>query len=88
MPRYQVDRCICRKRSFEEIKAYARRNDIESVKILKEQSYCSDSCGLCEPYVAHLLRSGQTSFEPGAFYRGGGDRGGDAGNDKKNSRDE
>ncbi|MDZ7771871.1 MAG: (2Fe-2S)-binding protein [Balneolaceae bacterium] len=69
MSRYKVDRCICRNRSFEEIRDYARRNDIDSVEVLKERSYCSDSCGLCEPYVAHLLCSGRTVFEPGEFYR-------------------
>lgn len=69
MSQYQVDRCICHSRSFEEIRDFARRQRIETLEKLQEAEYCSCGCGLCEPYVKILLETGRTEFEAGEFYR-------------------
>lgn len=69
MARNKVSRCICHKRSFEEIREHAREEGYDSVDELKEEDYCSRGCGLCEPYVEMVLETGETEFEPGAFYR-------------------
>lgn len=64
-----VTKCICHSRTFEEIKEYARENDITSVEELKRIKYCSSSCGLCSPYVELVLETGETEFRPGAYYK-------------------
>lgn len=69
MGRNKVTRCICHKRSFEEIKIYATEHDLSSVDDLQNHNYCSNSCGLCAPYVEVTLETGQTEFTPGEPYR-------------------
>ncbi len=64
-----VTQCICHGRSFKEIKEYARENGITSVEELKRAKYCSNSCGLCSPYVELVLETGETEFRPGAYYK-------------------
>jgi NAD(P)H-nitrite reductase large subunit len=69
MSRFTVSKCICHKKDFSEIKLYVEKNDISSVSELQEQNYCSCGCGLCVPYIELMLETGETSFEPGAFYK-------------------
>lgn len=69
MSRFQVTKCICHDKPFEQIKDYAREHDISSLEELQEIRYCSCSCRLCAPYVEVMLETGQTEFEPGAFYK-------------------
>lgn len=60
---YSVTKCICHNRSFEQIKAYAKRNRIDTVEELQERYICSCSCQQCLPYVKRMLKTGETSFE-------------------------
>lgn len=69
MARNKVTRCICHKHSFEEVKRYASEHQLTSVDQLQEHDFCSNSCGLCAPYVEVLLETGQTEFRPGEPYR-------------------
>lgn len=64
-----VTKCICHNRSFDEIKEYANEQDIGTVEELQSRKYCSCGCGLCSPYVEMVLRTGETEFTPGAYYR-------------------
>ncbi|MDR9416139.1 MAG: hypothetical protein RI564_07635 [Gracilimonas sp.] len=69
MSRFKVSKCICHERNFEEIKEYAGGHGYDSVEELQADNYCSCSCGLCIPYVELMLKTGETKFEPGAFYK-------------------
>lgn len=69
MPKRTVDKCICHDKSFEEIKQYASEKNIQSVEELRSARFCSCGCGLCGPYVEMVLDTGETAFEPGAYYR-------------------
>ncbi len=67
MSRFLVNRCICQKRSFEEIKAYAKAHQITDIKELQAKEICSNKCHMCAPYVELVLETGEVSFEPGAY---------------------
>jgi NAD(P)H-nitrite reductase large subunit len=69
MSRYLVNRCICHSRSFKEIKAYAEESGITSVEELQAEDFCSCGCGLCIPYIELMFETGDTKFEPGAYYK-------------------
>lgn len=69
MAALNVTRCICHNRSFEEIKVYADKHDIETVEELRKRKFCSCGCQMCKPYIEMTLKTGETSFEPGAHYR-------------------
>jgi len=69
MPRNKVTKCICHKQSFKEIIAYADKHDLSSVDELQTHNFCSNSCGLCAPYVEQALETGQTKFSPGEPFR-------------------
>ena len=69
MARKSVTKCICHDRNFEEIKEYAANNNITSVVTLQERKICSGGCRMCAPYVQLMLETGETAFEPGAYYR-------------------
>lgn len=59
----EVNRCVCTGQTFAELKlrAEAIGRDFEA---LREQTGCAERCGLCEPYVRAMLRTGRTSFRP------------------------
>ncbi len=69
MAQNKVTKCICHDRSFEEVKTYAENQNISRVEDLQNHKFCSNSCGLCIPYVEVLLETGQTEFNPGEPYR-------------------
>lgn len=61
-----IERCICENRSFEEILRLTReKTDLNSVHALRSAGICCTGCRLCAPYIAEMLRTGRTSFEPG-----------------------
>ena len=64
-----VNRCICHRRSFQQLKEYAEAEDIEEVGQLVEQRMCGCGCGICIPYVKRMLRTGKTVFKPSVIYR-------------------
>ena len=57
----RIDRCVCMKRTFTELKelASARSLDFEA---LRTETGCGAGCGLCASYVKEMLRSGKTVF--------------------------
>lgn len=67
MSKYTVKKCICHKRTFQEIKEYAHDNGYQEVAELQADKYCSCQCGFCVPYVEMMLDTGETTFEPGAY---------------------
>lgn len=69
MGQFKVSKCICHKRDFAEIKAYAEEKGYQTVEELQTDKFCSCSCGLCIPYVELMLKTGDTEFEPGAYYK-------------------
>lgn len=68
MSEFLVSRCICHKKSFEEIKEFASNEGINKVEELQALSYCSNSCQMCKPYVELIFETGETAFKPGAYY--------------------
>ncbi|MDX1619063.1 MAG: hypothetical protein R3224_09775 [Balneolaceae bacterium] len=69
MSGYTVSKCICHDRRFEEIQEYARENGYTKFEELKQDRFCGCSCGMCEPYVEMMLKTGKTEFRPGEYYR-------------------
>ncbi|MBD3616175.1 MAG: hypothetical protein HUJ22_06330 [Gracilimonas sp.] len=69
MSRFLVSKCICHSREFSEIKEYAKENNFSSVEELQAQDFCGCGCGLCIPYIDLMLETGETAFEPGAYYK-------------------
>lgn len=69
MSSYLVSKCICHKKDFEEVKDYAETNGYSTVTELQKDNFCSNSCGLCIPYIELMFETGETEFEPGAYYR-------------------
>jgi len=60
-----VNRCICSNISFEEVKKLAAEKNFNSVEELQLNRVCCRHCELCRPYVEEMLRTGETSFNPG-----------------------
>lgn len=69
MARNKVTKCICHDKSFAEVEKYAQQHGFSSVSELQDDNFCSNSCGLCEPYVEIVLKEGQTEFTPGEPFR-------------------
>jgi len=57
-----VDRCICHKITFSDIKKIADNNNFSTIEELQRAKISSTNCKLCEPYVKEMLKSGKTSF--------------------------
>lgn len=64
----QVTKCVCHNRSFDDIKEYARENEISDLNTLQEQKFCSCGCQMCAPYVELMLETGKTAFVAGEPY--------------------
>jgi len=56
-----VSGCICRSTAFAELlpRAQARGWTLEE---LMKQTGCGAQCGLCRPYLARMLETGDTEF--------------------------
>jgi len=61
-----VDRCICLKISFADIKKIAEKKGYSSATELQTDGICCTDCKLCIPYVAEMLRTGKTEFTVGS----------------------
>ena len=64
-----VTKCVCHDRLFTEVKEYAEKEGLSTVEQLQNHNFCSNSCGLCIPYIEMMLETGQTVFSPGEPYR-------------------
>lgn len=60
---YRIDRCICHKRTFEEIKTFAEDQSFTTIEQLQVVKYCNCNCELCVPYVKKVLETGKTEFK-------------------------
>ena len=69
MAPFSVSRCICHKRDFVEVKEYAEEQGYTTIEELQADKFCSCSCGLCIPYIQLMFETGDTEFEPGAYYK-------------------
>lgn len=56
-----VTHCICHDISLARLREIAAAERLE-LDALKQRTGCCTGCGLCEPYVRLMLRTGQTSF--------------------------
>jgi len=65
----RVNRCVCHRRTFEELKEYAEHNDIDTAAELVENRLCGCGCGMCVPYVKLMLQTGQSTFKPADIYQ-------------------
>ncbi len=59
----EVNRCVCTGLSFADLKDRAERMG-GGFEALRRETGCGEGCGLCEPYVRAMLRTGRTSFRP------------------------
>jgi len=57
-----VDRCICHKITFSDIKKIADEKGYSTIEELQKANISSTNCKLCQPYVKEMLRNGKTSF--------------------------
>ncbi|HBX65854.1 MAG: hypothetical protein CL670_13845 [Balneola sp.] len=69
MSSFLVSKCICHKKNFNEVKEYAEANGYSKIEELQSDNFCSNSCGLCIPYIELMFETGETEFEPGAYYK-------------------
>jgi bacterioferritin-associated ferredoxin len=58
----QIDRCVCRDRTFDSLNKQAEANGIRTLSSLQKVVSFGDNCELCHPYVREMLRTGQTVF--------------------------
>jgi bacterioferritin-associated ferredoxin len=57
-----IDRCVCGNRLFADLLPQARAAGWDLAALMYETG-CGDQCGLCHPYLLHMLSSGQTVFD-------------------------
>lgn len=57
-----VNRCVCHKKTFEELMELARVNQIKSLGEMIDRGWCGTNCGLCHPYIESMLKTGDTEF--------------------------
>jgi bacterioferritin-associated ferredoxin len=58
----RIDRCICFGVTFDRCKTFSAVTPGCSLQELGEQLGVGTKCGLCKPYLAAMLRSGETCF--------------------------
>lgn len=57
----RIDRCVCKQRSFEELKSLAVSLDLD-LDMLALATGATTDCGRCRPWVARMLETGETCF--------------------------
>ena len=55
-----VTHCQCENLSFEQVLAWAKARGATTVTEIAEGLGCSTHCGLCAPFLAYALATGQT----------------------------
>lgn len=58
----RIDRCICSKVPFSELKEVAERSGASTLEQLQQVREFGVNCRLCHPYVRCMLRDGRTVF--------------------------
>lgn len=69
-----VTRCVCFERTFEELRRLCAERAWRSLEEVAAHTGCSTKCGLCGPYIARMLATGQTAFQPMSEMDGEGER--------------
>jgi bacterioferritin-associated ferredoxin len=57
-----VDRCVCFNCTFAELWQVAQTSGARSIEALQRHIPFGHRCGLCHPYVARMLQTGETRF--------------------------
>lgn len=57
-----VRACFCFPHTFAELKALAASEGWKTVEEITEAVGCGGNCGLCRPYLAKMLETGETAF--------------------------
>lgn len=60
---YRIERCVCFDQPFTRLVAIARREGVTDLAGLRCHVAFGEKCGLCRPYVARALETGQTTFD-------------------------
>lgn len=58
----RIDRCICSKVPFSELKEIADRKGVQTLSELQQEREFGVNCRLCHPYVRCMLKDGRTVF--------------------------
>lgn len=61
-PQKPVCACLCYPHSFAELKRLSEQNDWQTVADITAAVGCGSGCGLCGPYLALMLETGETAF--------------------------
>ena len=57
-----VRACMCHPHTFAELKTLAHTCGWTSVEDITRSVGCGGGCGLCRPYLARMLQTGETAF--------------------------
>lgn len=57
-----VRACLCYPHTFAELKTLAEKNQWKTVADITAAVGCGSGCGLCRPYLALMLETGETEF--------------------------
>ena len=57
-----VRACMCYPHTFAELKQLAEANGWQTVREITAALGCGSGCGLCRPYLAKMLETGETEF--------------------------
>jgi len=58
----RIDRCVCHKVTFAEVRDWCTKHPCAGLEEVQREFGCSTGCGLCEPYVRRMMRTGQVVF--------------------------
>jgi bacterioferritin-associated ferredoxin len=58
----RIDRCVCHAVPFERLRERCQRHPGTTFEDLEREFRCGTGCGLCEPYVRRMMRTGQVVF--------------------------
>ncbi|HLK59156.1 MAG TPA: (2Fe-2S)-binding protein [Chthonomonadaceae bacterium] len=65
-----VRACLCYPHTFAELKRLAQENGWRTVAEITAALRCGSGCGLCRPYLAKMLETGETAFAVILNHRG------------------
>lgn len=63
LPEKPVRACLCYPHSFTELQRLAEQNGWQTVADITAAVGCGGGCGLCGPYLARMLTTGETAFD-------------------------
>lgn len=58
-----VTHCVCKEISFDHLLETSRELGLDFDQLC-DRTKCTTACGMCEPYIRLMLKTGQTSFKP------------------------